>query len=89
MEFAEEIGGAALLLGHPVYEKARRRMEPFSEKTTFLRMTSMDALPQFKANELDFIYLDARHDYCAAIQDLRGAKRYLLLYGAQNRRLVA
>ncbi len=35
-------------------------------------MTGHEAVAHVDDNELDFVYIDARHDYCAAKQDMIG-----------------
>jgi predicted O-methyltransferase YrrM len=52
------------------YQQARKRMEPFKGKAIFLRNLTVDAATLIPDNSLDFIYVDARHDYCGVKQDL-------------------
>lgn len=42
----------------------------FHDKTKIYRTTSLQIAPNVLNKTLDFVYLDARHDYCAVKQDL-------------------
>ncbi len=53
-----------------LYVEARNRMKQWEAKTVFLRMLSSEAVDNFNDEELDFIYVDARHDYCGVRQDI-------------------
>ena len=58
---------------HNVYlRQTRGRVKPWTEKgvTEFFVMRSTDAAKQLKNDYFDFIYLDARHDYCAVKEDI-------------------
>lgn len=46
------------------------RVKPYKEKVEFFVMRSTDASKQMKDNYFDFVYLDARHDYCAVAEDI-------------------
>ena len=52
--------------------ETRRRMEKWKDKNNvhFYIMRSTDAAPKFKDGVYDYIYLDARHDYCAVKEEL-------------------
>jgi hypothetical protein len=52
------------------FKQAMRRLAPWSSKTMFLRMSTNEATQHVANNSLDFVYVDARHDYCAAREDL-------------------
>jgi hypothetical protein len=51
--------------------EAQERMAPYAAYTLFLRMPSLEAARWFAPASLDVVYLDARHDYCAVLDDLR------------------
>lgn len=54
------------------YQETKQRLKPWSEKTEYYRMLSTEAAKAIsEKNELvDFIYIDARHDYCGVKEDL-------------------
>eukprot|EP00667_Euglena_gracilis_P021979 EG_transcript_24272 len=51
-------------------EEARRLLKPFNKSTVFMRMFTSEAVKHFKDKSLDFVYVDARHDYCAVKEDI-------------------
>ncbi len=50
------------------YQQTKKRMGPYD--ATFMRMTSMEAVGKFKNCSLDFIYIDAAHDFDNIMLDL-------------------
>jgi hypothetical protein len=52
------------------YENTLKRLSPFKNKTKVLRMLTTDAAKFIPDDSLDFIYIDARHDYCGVMEDL-------------------
>lgn len=44
--------------------------KPFREKIKLIRNYSNLAVSYFKDRSIDFIYVDARHDYCGCYDDL-------------------
>ncbi len=50
--------------------QTRRRVKPYSDKVEFFIMRSTDASKHLEDNHFDFVYLDARHDYCAVAEDI-------------------
>jgi len=52
--------------------EARNRMKKWeaSQKVKFMVMRSTDAAKQLPEGHFDYIYLDARHDYCAVKEDI-------------------
>jgi hypothetical protein len=50
------------------YHKSVKRLAPYN--CTIIRKLSMDALNDFKDNSLDFVYLDAGHDFINFTLDL-------------------
>uniref|UniRef100_A0A7S3L567 Methyltransferase domain-containing protein n=1 Tax=Amphora coffeiformis TaxID=265554 RepID=A0A7S3L567_9STRA len=53
-----------------IFETAQRNLKPWESKTTFHRMLSTEAAMEFEPESLDYIYVDARHDYCGVMEDL-------------------
>ena len=52
------------------YEEAVKRLAQYN--CTIIKRTSMDALSEFEDNSLDFVYIDANHDFLNFIQDIHG-----------------
>lgn len=50
------------------YEETAIRMAPFYSQ--MIRKFSMDAVQDFEDNSLDFVYIDANHDYNHVIEDI-------------------
>jgi hypothetical protein len=53
-----------------IYTHAKTLLAQWKNITQFIRMTGDDALAHVGDEELDFIYIDARHDYCAVKNDV-------------------
>lgn len=51
-------------------QNARKNVEPYKDKATLLRNSSVDAAARFADASVDFVYLDARHTYDAISEDL-------------------
>lgn len=65
----ENYNDAANKVDHDAYmNEAKDMLVEFKDKTDFYRMKSIEA--PFANNSVDFIYLDARHDFCAVKEDL-------------------
>jgi methyltransferase family protein len=54
-----------------LYDEAKRRLEAFGDRSSIWRMTSEEAARRIDPNSLDFVYLDARHDYESVKRDLQ------------------
>lgn len=52
------------------YQETRNRLNKYGNKIQLIREFSTDASAKFKNNSIDFIYIDARHDYCGVYEDL-------------------
>lgn len=52
------------------YLKARKNLLKWQDITVFLRNYTSDAVSEI-SEELDFVYVDARHDYCGVSEDIR------------------
>jgi hypothetical protein len=53
-----------------LFEGAKHKLNVYANVTKFLRMTGAEALKHVDDNELDYIFIDARYDYCATKEDL-------------------
>lgn len=53
------------------YEEAVKRLTPFGDNYKIIRKFSMDALTDFVDNSLDFVYIDANHDFTNFAMDLQ------------------
>jgi predicted O-methyltransferase YrrM len=53
-----------------IFLEAQERLRPWVNKTIFLPMPSAAAAPKIRDEELDFIYIDARHDFCGVKEDM-------------------
>jgi predicted O-methyltransferase YrrM len=53
-----------------IFQSAKNRLARFQDKTEFLRMLSVEAAQKIPDTSLDFVYVDARHDYCGVLEDL-------------------
>jgi len=51
------------------YTRARKLLAPY-KNYTFIRKYSLEALSEFKDESLDFVYIDANHDFPNFINDL-------------------
>lgn len=55
------------------FQETKTRMEPFKEKGVdiqYFRMYSTEAAKKIPDLSLDYVYVDARHDYCGVFEDL-------------------
>jgi hypothetical protein len=50
--------------------QTKRRVKPYNDKVEFFVMRSTDASKHLEDQHFDFVYLDARHDYCAVAEDI-------------------
>lgn len=53
-----------------IYRKTRARLGPYGDRCVFMRNFTTRAALQIEDNTIDFIYVDARHDYCGVMEDL-------------------
>ena len=47
-----------------------RRLKPFWQQVHLIQQDTITAARLFDDQSLDFIFVDARHDFCAVLQDL-------------------
>lgn len=52
------------------YQQTRERLSSFGARSTIWRMTSLEAAKAIPRHSLDFVYIDARHDYASVLEDL-------------------
>lgn len=52
------------------YTETRGRLQKFGSRSTIWRMTGDEAAKRILHHSLDFVYLDARHDYPSVLSDL-------------------
>ena len=52
------------------YRRAKIVMSRFKGKTVFIRNYTTLAALSIPDNSIDFIYIDARHDYCGCYEDI-------------------
>jgi hypothetical protein len=52
------------------YEATRKRLSRFGSRSSIWRMTSIEAAERIPHHSLDFVYIDARHDYASVLEDL-------------------
>jgi hypothetical protein len=52
------------------YEETSERLSGYGSRSTIWRMTSIEAAPRVPDGSLDFVYIDARHDYESVKEDL-------------------
>ena len=62
------VGGETQKYFDDAYATAVKKLSPYN--CTVIRKTSMDAVKDFKDNSLDFVYLDAGHDFLNFTHDL-------------------
>ena len=60
----------AKLHGNKEELKARKKLSKFSEKITFIKEMSSEAL-EYVPGELDFVYIDGNHEYTYVLDDMR------------------
>jgi Methyltransferase domain len=53
------------------YDETLKRLSVFGERSEIWRMTSAQGAARIEARQLDFVYLDARHDYDSVKEDLQ------------------
>lgn len=56
--------------GDLLYERTTQKLAPFGERSEIVRATSEEAASRFEDESLDFVYIDADHDFKAVSQDL-------------------
>ena len=62
------------ILNGSLFETFTKNMSPLDEYYKPLRMKSIDAAKTFKNKSLDFVFIDAAHDYDSVIADIKAWK---------------
>jgi predicted O-methyltransferase YrrM len=57
-------------LQEKMFEETKETLQPWAHKTTFLRMLTSEAVNYIDDNMLDFVHVDARHDFCGCKNDI-------------------
>lgn len=54
------------------FNQAKKNLLPFRQKTHFIKQMSSTAAKMFQKQKIrfDFVYIDARHDYCSVREDI-------------------
>jgi len=52
------------------YEVTKRRLAVYGERSVIWRKTSAEGAKEIEDHTLDFVYIDARHDYDSVLEDL-------------------
>jgi len=58
-----------------LYEETRARLSRFGTRSSIWRLTSLEATQRIPDYSLDFVYIDARHDYASVMEDLEAWHR--------------
>jgi len=53
------------------YAQAQEALKDYKDKTVFMRMLTTEAAKLIADQSLDYIYVDARHDYCGVTEDIK------------------
>jgi hypothetical protein len=57
--------------GEAIYQSAQERLAPYHDRLISMRMYSFEAVEWFEPESLDFVYVDAAHDYCNVFRELQ------------------
>jgi Methyltransferase domain len=52
------------------FDETKERLAPYGARSKIWRLTSVDAAERVADGSLDFVYIDARHDYASVLEDL-------------------
>ena len=52
------------------YNETKNRLAPYGGRSDIWRLTSVEGAKQVPDGSLDFVYIDARHDYESVLEDL-------------------
>ena len=53
-----------------LFQTTKAKLKPWENKTEYFRMYSTEAAQKIDDHSVDFVYVDARHDYCGAMEDM-------------------
>lgn len=51
-------------------QETKDKLEQYNNITEYYRMYSVEAAKKMRSESIDFVYIDARHDYCGVMEDL-------------------
>ena len=52
------------------YNETKQRLAPYGSRSDIWRLTSVDGAQRVADHSMDFVYIDARHDYESVLEDL-------------------
>lgn len=52
------------------FKDTKEKLKAWQNKTEFMKMYSTEAAKMIPNNTLDWVYIDARHDYCGVYEDI-------------------
>ncbi|MES2341725.1 MAG: class I SAM-dependent methyltransferase [Pseudomonadota bacterium] len=58
--------------GESSYQATLAALEPYRGQVDIVRMTSAEALAEWTAGPLDFVFIDGAHDYASVARDIAG-----------------
>ena len=53
-----------------IFNESKRILQPYLHKVQYMKMYTSDAARLIPNSSLDFVYVDARHDYCGVKEDM-------------------
>lgn len=53
-----------------LFQQAQDVLQSWNDQTIFLKMKTTEAAQKIPNESVDYVYVDARHDYCGVAQDL-------------------
>lgn len=65
-----DVANVPQALHESFFQETVARLAPFGARSSIWRLTSLEASERIPRHALDFVYLDARHDYDAVLADL-------------------
>lgn len=69
--YGGEVGSFSASKQSGLYEEAKKALKPWSKKTRFVQGRSDTVVLNYASGFFDFVYIDARHDYCAVKKDIK------------------
>jgi hypothetical protein len=67
--FTQDIANVPVEVQEAILNQARQNLQRFNDKLVWLRNFTSVAVKEIK-EPLDYVYVDARHDYCGAMEDI-------------------
>jgi hypothetical protein len=66
----DDVRNTAQAAQDETFEEAKKRLAEHGKRSSVWRMTSSEASERLPNHSLDFVYIDARHDYESVLEDL-------------------